>query len=81
MNYTELTTNLQDIVENPFTPDQLALFTQQAEQKIFNSVQLPSLRKNSTATLTANNKYLSSPGDFLAVYSLAVVYNQGNYEN
>ena len=80
MNYTELTTNLQDIVENPFTPDQLALFTQQAEQKIFNSVQLPSLRKNSTATLSANNKYLSSPGDFLAVYSLAVVDNQGNYE-
>jgi hypothetical protein len=80
MNYTELTTNIQNIVENPFTPGQLALFTQQAEQKIFNSVQLPSLRKNSTATLSANNKYLSSPGDFLAVYSLAVVDNQGNYE-
>jgi hypothetical protein len=80
MDYASLTTNLQDIVENTFTPDQLALFTQQAEQKIFNSVQLPSLRKNSTATLSANNKYLSSPGDFLAVYSLAVIDGQGNYE-
>jgi hypothetical protein len=80
MDYTALTTNLQDIVENTFTADQLAMFTQQAEQKIFNSVQLPSLRKNSIATVSANNKYLSAPGDFLAVYSIAVIDSTGSYE-
>ncbi len=52
---------------------QIATFVQQAEQRIYNSVQFPSLRKNVTGTITANNKYLSSPGDFLAVYSIAVI--------
>lgn len=80
MNYAELCANIQDIVENSFTNDQLAMFTQQAEQKIFNTVQLPSLRRNSTATLTPNNKYLSAPGDFLSVFSLAVIDGTGRYE-
>jgi len=80
MNYTELKANIQDIVENSFTEDELAMFTQQAEQKIFNTVQLPSLRRNSTATLTASNKYLSTPGDFLSVFSLAVIDATGRYE-
>lgn len=56
------------------------MFTQQAEQKIFNTIQLPSLRKNATATLTASNKYLSTPGDFLSVFSLAVIDATGRYE-
>jgi hypothetical protein len=79
MNYTELKTNIEDICENSFTDDQLAMFTQQAEQKIYNTVQIPALRKNVTGTLTASNKYLSSPGDFLYSYSLAVVDNDGVY--
>jgi hypothetical protein len=80
MNYTELTTAIQDYTENTFTADQLARFTQQAEERIFNTVQFPSLRKNVTGLTTANNKYLSSPGDFLSAYSLAVIDSTGRYE-
>jgi len=79
MNYTELKTNIQDICENSFTDDQLAMFTQQAEQKIYNTVQLPALRKNVTGTMSINVKYLSTPSDFLWSYSLAVVDGSGNY--
>ncbi len=79
MNYTELKTNIEDICENSFTDDQLAMFTQQAEQKIYNSVQIPALRRNVTGTLTASNKYLSTPSDFLWSYSLAVVDASGVY--
>jgi hypothetical protein len=53
------------------------LFITQAEQRIYNSVQFPSLRKNVTGTITANNKYLSCPEDFLAPYSLAVFPSGG----
>lgn len=80
MNYTELTTAIQDYTENTFSPSQLATFVQQAEERIFNTVQFPSLRKNVTGTTTVNNKYLSSPGDFLSVYSLAVIDQTGRYE-
>lgn len=79
MNYTELKANVQDICENTFTDDQLAMFTEQAEQKIYNAVQIPALRKNSTGTTTSNNTYLNVPSDFLYVFSLAVVDGDGNY--
>jgi len=79
MNYTELKDNIEDICENSFTDDQLAMFTQQAEQKIFNTVQIPALRKNQTGSLTTNIKYLSTPSDFLWNYSLAVVDGDGAY--
>lgn len=79
MNYTELKTNIEDICENSFTNDQLAMFTQQSEQKIYNTVQIPALRKNQTGVLTANNKYLSTPSDFLWNYSLAVIDGAGAY--
>ena len=72
MNYAELKINIADICENEFTEEQYAMFTQQAEQKIYNTVQLANLRKNVTGTLTANNKYLAAPNDFLSVYSLAI---------
>jgi hypothetical protein len=81
MNYTELKANIADICENEFTADQYAMFTQQAEQKIYNTVQLANLRKNVTGTLTASNKYLAAPDDFLSVYSLAIYPAAGgNYE-
>ncbi len=79
MNYTELKTNIQDICEMTFTDAQLAMFTDQAEQKIFNSVQIPALRRNQTGTLTNANKYLTVPSDFLYVYSLAVLDSSGVY--
>ena len=79
MNYTELCTNIADICENTFTADEYAMFTKQTEQRIYNSVQLANLRKNQTGTITANNKYLACPDDFLSTYSLAVIDASGNY--
>jgi hypothetical protein len=79
MNYAELKTNIEDICENSFTDEQLAMFTQQAEQKIYNTVQIPALRKNVTANLTAGNKYLTVPSDYLYTYSLAVENAAGDY--
>jgi len=79
MNYAALCVNIQDITENTFTADQLAMFTQQAEQKIYNTVQIANLRKNVTGATTSTNKYLSCPTDFLSVYSMAVVNATGEY--
>lgn len=83
MNYTELKARIKAYCENDFpqavgaggltSDEQIATFVQQAEQRVYNSVQFPSLRKNVTGTITSNNKYLSAPGDFLAVYSIAVI--------
>ena len=80
MDYAELKTNIADVCENTFTNDQFALFTKQAEQRIYNTVQLANLRKNVTGTLTSGNKYLEAPSDFLSVYSLAIVKANGEYE-
>jgi|TARA_R110000803_G_scaffold101588_1_gene169526 hypothetical protein len=79
MNYAALTANIQDICETTFTADQLAMFTEQAEQGIYNTVQLPALRKSVSGTVTLNNAYLDAPTDFLWSYSLAVVDGDGNY--
>lgn len=79
MNYTELKTNIQDIIESSFTDDQLAMFVQQAEQTIYNSVQIPALRKNQTANVTASNSYLTLPSDFLYPFSFAVINGSGAY--
>ena len=80
MNYTQLKANIQDICEQTFTADQLAMFTEQAEQKIYTTVDLPALRKNQTGSLTSGNKYLTMPTGMLYVYSLAVIDALGNYE-
>ena len=80
MNYSELTTNIQDICETTFTADQLAMFTQQAEQTIYNSVQIPALRRNVTSAFTSSNQYLAIPTDFLYTYSIAVVDGDGDYQ-
>ena len=88
MTYTELVAAIKGYCENDFpttagsftSTDQVNTFIKQAEQRIYNSVQFPAIRKNVTATTTINNKYLSSPGDFLAPYSLAVIDGTGSYE-
>ena len=59
--------------------EQVNTFITQAEQRIYNTIQFPSLRKNVTGTLTTSNKYLSCPSDFLAVYSMAVINTDGSY--
>jgi hypothetical protein len=79
VNYTELKDNIEDICEQSFTDAQLAMFTQQAEQKIYNSVQIPALRRNQTGNFTTGNKYLVFPTDFLYPFSLAVIDAAGNY--
>ncbi len=80
MTYTELCAAIADYTQNTFTATELSTFTKQAEQRIYNTVQLANLRKNVTGTVTANNKYLSAPDDFLSVYSLAIFpYGGGDY--
>ena len=84
MTYTELVAAIQNYAENTFEYDvvtgraPLDTFITQAEQRIYNTVQFPSLRKNVTGQTSQGNKYLSAPDDFLAVYSLAVI--DGSYE-
>jgi len=80
MNYTELITAVSDYTENTFPTADMNTFIKQAEQRIYNSVQFPSLRKNVTGSVTSGNQYLSCPEDFLASYSLAVIDALGNYE-
>jgi hypothetical protein len=92
MTYTELITSIQTYTENTFptttladgtvvsSTTQLNRFIEQAEQRIYNTVQFPSLRKNVQGSVTSANKYLSAPNDFLSTYSLAVVDASGNFE-
>jgi len=82
MNYAALSSAIQAYTENTeanFVAN-IPVFVQQAEQRIYNSVQFPSIRKNVTGVTTLNNKYLQCPLDFLAVYSMAVIDASGNYE-
>lgn len=82
MNYAELSEAIQNYTEN-FESSFVAsipLFVEQAEERIYNSVQLPALRRNVTGNVTASNPYLTTPDDFLAVYSLAVILPSGEYK-
>ena len=81
MNYAALSTAIQDYTENyeaSFVAN-IPVFVQQAEQRIYNTIQFPSLRKNVTGLVSSSNKYLSCPNDFLAVYSMAVFPTGGEY--
>jgi hypothetical protein len=60
--------------------EQINFFIQQAEERIYNSVQVPALRKNVTGLVQQGNKYVTCPNDFLSVFSMAVVDGDGNYE-
>lgn len=79
MNYSELVAEIQSYTENQFTTTDINTFIEQAEQRIYNSVQLPAIRKNVTGSLTTGNKYLSVPTDWLATFSLAVIDAAGEY--
>jgi hypothetical protein len=82
MNYTQLSNAIQAYTENTEADfiAQIPVFVQQAEQRIYNTVQFPSLRKNMTGVVSTTTPYLSAPNDYLATYSLAVVDASGNYE-
>ena len=92
MNYAQLVASIEAYTENNFpditladgsvetSAEQINRFIQQAEQRIYNTVQFPSLRRNMTGNIQSGNKYLKAPDDFLAPYSLAVIDASGNYE-
>jgi len=82
MNYAELVQAIKDYTENEETTfvSQIPTFVRQAEERINRAVMIPDLRKNSTGTLTAGNRFLATPSDFLAVFSLAVIDSNGDYE-
>jgi hypothetical protein len=85
MNYAQLSAAIQSYTENQFpdtyladgttvtSTEQINRFIEQAEQRIYNTVQFPSLRKNMKGVMQSGNKYIAAPADFLAVYSIAVV--------
>ena len=75
MNYAQLVVAVSDYTENTFQTTDMNTFIQQAEQRIYNTIQFPSLRKNVIGAATPANKYLACPTDFLSVYSLAVIEN------
>ncbi len=87
MNYTQLTSAIKGFAENDFpatvgsftSAEQIARFVQLAEQRIYNMVQLPAIRKNVTGTMTVGNKYLSTPSDWLSTFSLAVINSANEY--
>jgi len=91
LDYTSLSASIQAMTENQFpdtyladgstftTTQQIDLFITQAETRIFNTIQFPSLRKNVTGTININNKYVACPLDFLATYSIAVIDGAGAY--
>ena len=79
MNYTQLVNEIESYTENQFQTDDINTFIQQAEQRIYNTVQLPALRKNVTGTLTIGNKYLATPSDWLSTFSLAVINANNEY--
>jgi len=82
MNYTQLSANIQAYTENTESNfvAEIPVFVQQAEQRIYNSMQFPSIRKNVTGIVNSTTPYLACPQDFLAVYSLAAVDATGAYE-
>jgi hypothetical protein len=92
MNYTQLFDTIQSYTENNFpdftlasggietTTEQINRFIEQAELRIYNTVQFPFLRRNMTGNIQSGNKYLQAPNDYLATYSLAVIDSSGNYE-
>jgi len=82
MNYTQLSANIQAYTENTESNfvAEIPVFVQQAEQRIYNSMQFPSIRKNVTGLVNSTTPYLACPSDFLAVYSLAAVDATGAYE-
>ena len=82
MNYAALSAAIQAYTENTeadFVAN-IPVFVTQAEQRIYNSMQFPSIRKNVTGLVSPSTPYLGCPSDFLAVYSIAVIDGTGAYE-
>ena len=79
MNYAQLVAAIQSYTENQYTTTDINTFIENAEQRIYNTVQLPDLRKNVTANMTSGNKYMSLPSDWLSTFSIAVINANNEY--
>jgi hypothetical protein len=81
MNYIQLQQTIQNYAENTESlfVASIPTFIMEAEERIYNSVQIPALRKNVNGTMTASNPYLSLPNDWLSNYSFAVIDSLGNF--
>ena len=79
MNYAQLVAAIQSYTENQYSTTDINTFIENAEQRIYNTVQLPDLRKNVTANMTSGNKYMSLPSDWLATFSIAVINANNEY--
>ena len=79
MNYAQLVAAIQSYTENQYSTTDINTFIENAEQRIYNTVQLPDLRKNVTANMTSGNKYMSLPSDWLATFSIAVINDDNEY--
>ena len=66
-------------MENEFATDDINTFIKQTEQRVYNAIQLPAIRKNVTGSVTTGNKYLTCPSDWLATFSLAAVSTGNEY--
>ena len=82
MNYTQLNQAIQDYAESSeqLFVDNIPNFVQLAEERIYNAVQIPAIRKNQIGNFTAGDKYLALPDDYLASFSMAVIYEDGSQE-
>lgn len=73
MNYTELVTEIQSYTENSFVTADINTFIEQAEQRVYNSIQLPAFRRNCIGQMTAGYKYIIIPDGWLSTFSMAVI--------
>lgn len=80
MNYAQLSTLIQEYCQSTETSfvANISNFVQLAEERIYNSVQLPAIRKNVTGTMSTGNKYMALPSDWLSTFSLAVIDQDTN---
>ena len=76
--FVQVTTSGSQTNVNAIT--QINTFIMQAEERIYNTVQIPSLRKNVTGNCSSTSKYLACPNDYLSTYSLAIIKADGTYE-
>ena len=72
MNYTQISSRLQEITENTFTTDQIAMFVQAVEEKVYRLTPLPSTSKTSTSSLALGNRFLELPVDFVDAQHLRI---------
>jgi hypothetical protein len=78
--YDQLTQAIKDYTEYDETSftNNIPVFIVQAEERILKNVQLSLFRKNVSGTMTASNKYLACPSDFLAPFSLSFTDSSSN---